>query len=35
LETVKVATFRVFVIVQEELPPGLIAMPAQPAWLAV
>jgi hypothetical protein len=35
LLTMKNALFSVFVIVQEGLPPGLIATPAQFAWLAV
>ena len=35
LLTVKVALFRVFVIVQLAVPPLLIATPAHPAWLAV
>jgi hypothetical protein len=35
LITVNVPAFSVFVIVQEGVPPTLIATPAQPAWLAV
>jgi hypothetical protein len=35
LLTVKAAVFRVLMIVQVAAPPSVIAMPAQPAWLAV